>query len=97
MGTTMSKTFRCAARFTGINPCVYVSSVTLLSACLKDSCTVFTSSPFAFRSVANECLNTCQRTCLRIPARFAAGRMCFDIALEGQSGWCPFFSTDANT
>src|SRR5215470_1778049 len=76
--------------FTGISPCVYVSSVILLSACLRDSCTVFTSSPFPFRRVANEWRNTCQRTCFLIPARFAAGRMCFDIALEGHKGLFPF-------
>src|SRR5262249_43829971 len=86
MGTIISKSFPCAALFTGMSPCVYTSRVTLLSACLNDSCTVFTSSPFAFNSVANECLNTCQRTCFLIPACAAAGRMCFDIALDGQSG-----------
>ena len=32
-----------------MSPCVYTSSVTLLSACRSDSCTVFTSSPFPFR------------------------------------------------
>jgi hypothetical protein len=36
---------------------VYVSGVTLLSACRNDSCTVFTSSPLPFRRVAKECLS----------------------------------------
>ena len=97
VGPIIAITFRCASRFTGISPCVYVSSVTLLSACRNDSCTVFTSSPFPLRSVANECLNTCQRTCFTIPASFAAGRMCFDIAELGNSGCLPCISADAKT
>ena len=41
-------------RLVGIKPCVYTSSVILLFAWRKLSCTTFTSSPFAFKSVANE-------------------------------------------
>jgi len=36
-------------------------------------------------------------TCFTIPAFFAAGRMCFDIAELGQSGCLPCFSADAKT
>jgi hypothetical protein len=75
METIIQKTFGCAARFTDIEPRLYVSSVIVLFACLSDSCTVFTSW---------------------IPARFAAGRMCFDIALEGLSAVyrsCPALQT----
>jgi hypothetical protein len=37
--------------------CVYTSNAIPLFACLKNSCPVFTSSPFAFSSVPKECRN----------------------------------------
>ena len=45
--TIILTTLLCAARLFEFTACVYTSSVILLFACLKSSCTVFTSSPFA--------------------------------------------------
>ena len=62
----------------------YTSSVILLFACLKSSCTVFTSSPFAFSNVPKEWRKVCQPMFLVMPARRATGLMYRFMRLSGQ-------------
>ena len=50
----------CAARLFEVVACVYTSSVILLLACRKSSCTVFTSSPLALSSVPKVWRKVCQ-------------------------------------
>ena len=54
---------------------MYVSSVTRVDACRRDSCITFMSAPLAFSKVEYECRKVCQPIRLVMPTLTAAGRM----------------------
>src|SRR5215469_12502363 len=87
----------CASLFADVVDCTYRSAVTLTLLCLIRLWISFRSAPLSFRRVPNEWRSVCQPIRFVIPARIAAGLMCFSSAVFGQSGCVPFFFVEENT